>query len=251
MPYDIEMRTLNLSAPPIYECLSYVWESDENSSQIFIDNRYVSITQNLKEALYHVQARHFIWIDAVCIDQSNARERSQQVAKMDRIFESASGVTFWLGPERDNSTAGMRALNWLGSRIDLDENGRLYALHPLDEEHHGISDVKESAPFSVAGWWAIGDVVSGRPWFKRLWIRQEAFLAGPSSVVQCGFHRIPWPHFRDALRCINKKPRPQTYLDVYEEISTFGAQYDEPSFGLRNLRGPFESAICKDPRDRI
>jgi hypothetical protein len=38
-----------------------------------------------------------VWVDAICIDQSNLVERSEQVMLMDRVYSNCSGFLVWLG----------------------------------------------------------------------------------------------------------------------------------------------------------
>lgn len=38
-----------------------------------------------------------LWIDSICIDQSNLAEKSMQVALMGQIYSLASSVMVWLG----------------------------------------------------------------------------------------------------------------------------------------------------------
>jgi hypothetical protein len=38
-----------------------------------------------------------LWVDAVCIDQADDEERSEQVQMMSRIYKNASRVLVWLG----------------------------------------------------------------------------------------------------------------------------------------------------------
>jgi hypothetical protein len=39
----------------------------------------------------------YLWIDALCIDQTKVRERNHQVALMGEIYSHAEGVIVWLG----------------------------------------------------------------------------------------------------------------------------------------------------------
>lgn len=62
--------------------------------------RTLAITRNLFIALQHL--RHgdrprVLWIDAICVDQENLAERSQQVARMADIFSLANRVLVGLG----------------------------------------------------------------------------------------------------------------------------------------------------------
>ncbi|KAK8044319.1 hypothetical protein PG993_004343 [Apiospora rasikravindrae] len=251
----ITFKTFEQSAAPEYECLSYVWGSEEHLKEVEVESSVpgsLFVTQNLDVAIRHLRypdAPRTMWIDAVCIDQANVDERSQQVARMDRIFTKATRVLFWLGPEANQSALGMQALGWLGSRVWIDEYQMPRALDPLDDERYRLSDQFTSAPFSDEEW--LGSVeVMCRPLFTRLWVRQEIFLAGPSSIVQCGNAEMPWLRLLAAVQCLQLKSHPPTihgqHLVVRDFMWTFHWRFD-----LSSLRRTFGSTICKDPRDRI
>jgi len=81
--------------PPQYEALSYVWGSAANPASCKVGqsgNRTIRITENLAVALpylrYTDRAR-ILWIDAICVNQSNLAERSQQVRLMANIYKLA------------------------------------------------------------------------------------------------------------------------------------------------------------------
>jgi hypothetical protein len=42
-----------------------------------------------------------MWIDAICIDQSDLQEKNQQVHMMGRIYQEASCTDIWLGDPKD------------------------------------------------------------------------------------------------------------------------------------------------------
>ncbi|KAM7188397.1 Heterokaryon incompatibility protein (HET) domain containing protein [Rhypophila sp. PSN 637] len=107
--------------PPVYKALSYVWgdDSEANKRPILVNNVEVRVTLNLTLALRRLRAHHtkdlqnnnntnseddndaktlVIWVDAVCINQSDNDERASQVALMGRIYKSCSQVCVWLGP---------------------------------------------------------------------------------------------------------------------------------------------------------
>ncbi|EEH18866.2 hypothetical protein PABG_01185 [Paracoccidioides brasiliensis Pb03] len=87
------------SIPP-YEALSYVWGSGLAQTPIYINDRPIVIKPNLDAALQSLrlptQAR-LLWVDALCIDQSNADERSRQVGYMRLVYKHATQVIVWLG----------------------------------------------------------------------------------------------------------------------------------------------------------
>src|SRR5215471_5848771 len=92
------------SAPSSYEALSYVWGKAVSPSPIFCDGKKIAVTSNLQEALQSLRSPihpRRLWIDAICIDQKNDEERSQQVQIMRLIYKHANRVVVWLGPKSD------------------------------------------------------------------------------------------------------------------------------------------------------
>lgn len=54
-------------------------------------------------------------VDAICINQEDILERSEQVAKMGLIYEKASSVLVWLGPLSLHSGVGMEILRYFAT----------------------------------------------------------------------------------------------------------------------------------------
>lgn len=100
-----------------YLALSYVWgKSDDNNPEILINEKAFKVTPNLEKALTHLEheIKLPIWIDAICINQKDLREKEEQVAQMRNIYHCAVRTIIWLG-EGDNSTGQvMTHLNKIG-----------------------------------------------------------------------------------------------------------------------------------------
>lgn len=120
-----------------------------------------------------------IWIDAVCINQADHKERAEQVFKMKDIYENAAAVIICLGehasPDEAEAALGSvhdiyeTAMHWYGGAVSplADTNsiaGMLSATHPSDE------DYRYDLFSSVAA-------VFKSPWFERLWTIQESGFA--------------------------------------------------------------------------
>jgi hypothetical protein len=110
----VTLEPFHLDVAPDFEALSYTWgpatrENEEADSisptstvlhQIYIDTYPFSVTENLHDALCelsNMETAQFIWIDALCIDQSNLAERSSQVMLMGDIYATAQRLIVWLG----------------------------------------------------------------------------------------------------------------------------------------------------------
>jgi hypothetical protein len=75
----------------------------------------LSITPSLDVALRHLRALSggnatTLWIDQICINQSDVKEKTEQVKVMGRIYRSAEQVRVWLGPAADGSDDLMDAV---------------------------------------------------------------------------------------------------------------------------------------------
>jgi len=105
----------------LYEALSYVWGNEVGSQSIIIDNRCVEITSNLQLALLHLRdddLPRIIWVDAVCINQTDTKEKESQVPLMPEIYARASCVLVWLGPADGDGDQALDAIRRAGERSD-------------------------------------------------------------------------------------------------------------------------------------
>ena len=55
-----------------------------------------------------------VWIDALCINQDDTREREQQIMLMRSIYQHAASLLIWLGEETGDSNLAMDLLRRLG-----------------------------------------------------------------------------------------------------------------------------------------
>ncbi|RAH51660.1 HET-domain-containing protein [Aspergillus piperis CBS 112811] len=97
-----------------YDALSYVWgDQTDGQSNISINNQAFSVGKNLHSALLRLRGFEFertLWVDAICIDQNNMKEKEKQIQNMARIYEQARQVVVWLGEEADNSTQALNSI---------------------------------------------------------------------------------------------------------------------------------------------
>lgn len=105
-PKDIELRmrtfSLKLAEPMRYVAMSYAWGNDSIRHLILVNGWPLFVRTNIFRCLRHLRkrpalyCRRYIWIDSICINQSDHIEKGQQVAMMDRIFGKASFTLIWL-----------------------------------------------------------------------------------------------------------------------------------------------------------
>lgn len=96
---------------PKFEALSYVWGDASLVMPILLGDCLITVTMNLWSALCRLRSHdtlRILWIDALCIDQGNSKERNSQVQMMREIYQSADRVIVWLGEEDENSSLIMQ-----------------------------------------------------------------------------------------------------------------------------------------------
>ncbi|KAK7746681.1 hypothetical protein SLS53_001867 [Cytospora paraplurivora] len=165
---------------PTYDVLSYVWGSKAKPCFVYVskEKRILRITRNLDEAIRHLRyldCPRYIWIDALCIDQGNPEERSRQVAYMGRIYWTAPSVVVWLGPRADNSDGALETLQDIGNQAQFNLiRAQMTGTTDLNHVYRGTPT--RDLPIAGELFIAIAALLQ-RPWFERMWIRQEVFKA--------------------------------------------------------------------------
>lgn len=100
-----------------YHALSYTWGDPKSNDRtipvsgdpdsihaITINGRRAMIGYNLGAALLqlrHVEKDRVLWVDALCIDQNNDGEKSEQFRVMGQIYKQAERIVAWLGEHDD------------------------------------------------------------------------------------------------------------------------------------------------------
>ncbi|EOD43764.1 putative ankyrin and het domain-containing protein [Neofusicoccum parvum UCRNP2] len=213
------LRKASLEENPEYNALSYVWGDPHDTKPILLDGKLFHITVNLEAALRQLAAdlrrrrssHAWLWVDAVCIDQSDTAERTHQVCQMDQIYRHAAQVVVWLGPGSIDSDDAMATLErvcdvaqssktqyWVRSwplfqfqEAPLPDTSTFYIQRALDGVLDALCADSHRELDAVASLYE-------RPWFRRVWILQELALSR-SAVLLCGRTRIEWGRFYAAF----------------------------------------------------
>jgi hypothetical protein len=189
-----------LDASPQYVAISYAWGYIGHTRQIQLEGTIIPVAVSLYgalEALRQSSEATLVWADALCIDQQNRIERTQQVQLMTSIYTKAQSVSIWLGPEdeEDDISLAIDLLRSVAGQADSSEQTRDI-----------ISSSMRTLDFSP--------VVSlfERDYWRRLWVVQEVFHARDITVY-CGSTRLPWSVYKQASRTFREyKAELDSYL---------------------------------------
>lgn len=173
---------ISLTNRPTYSALSYVWGNPNERAPITIEGAVVQVTKKLWLALRNLRSATedlIIWVDAVCINQTDVLERNEQVAMMGDIYAAATSVLIWMGDADDTSNVAFDLMPGIVNKT-------------VDPSAH-----------SEPGNFYFG--LSGRPWFNRVWTMQELAMATNDPVVICGSKSVSWSTFVGAWQVIAKR----------------------------------------------
>ncbi len=130
------LETVALESEPRYTALSYVWGDPSDRLPFILDNYRLLITRNLALALQALQLDDepfVLWRDAICINQDDLKEKSEQVLRMKEVFASASLVIVWLGAATPASNVAMDMFNaYPGNGPLVDQTAKLE--HQINDE---------------------------------------------------------------------------------------------------------------------
>lgn len=158
-----------------YEALSYTWGHDTRLSPIACNGTRINITRNLKEALHdlrYTDRPRVLWVDAICINQSNISEKESQVKIIGDIYHHAKGTIIHLGmffPGINFVFGALRAFHREYQTLmkgGMDLTNVFRSIYP----EIAIEGYAKKIPLYIA-LLAVG-ILSPMPYFTRMWIVQ-------------------------------------------------------------------------------
>lgn len=118
-PIDCNLEHVSMTQSAGYEALSYCWESNETPDSILLNQCPFPVTKSLHSALSALRKStepRILWVDAVCLNQKDNREKSREIWRMLDIYTNATSVVIWLGGASDDSNRAMDHLEYLSSQ---------------------------------------------------------------------------------------------------------------------------------------
>jgi hypothetical protein len=113
-----------------YEALSYVWGDSALVRRITVNGCCLNITASLDIALRRLRRQNsdrLLWVDAICINQTDLTERATQVERMAVVYALAGCVLVCLGSEKDGSNSAFEAIaEAVSENIDYCSSKALY-----------------------------------------------------------------------------------------------------------------------------
>ncbi|KAF2973012.1 hypothetical protein GQX73_g495 [Xylaria multiplex] len=224
---------------PPYSAISYTWGDPAITTHVSINGRRAKIRQNCEDAMIQASSHAhpdcgYIWIDAICIDQENNSEKSDQVAMMGQIYQRASRVFSCVGQHADDSKILMRTM--------FKHRGLLTKISTkclkVDRNRTFVEETESMRQRVLSIFWRLGlrDATIGRhlrafekllerEYFRRTWIKQELFM-GRHITLCCGTEQIPFEALHGLHVILTGPTTPSSFLDplsLGDPLSDVGA----------------------------
>ncbi|KAI1375619.1 heterokaryon incompatibility protein-domain-containing protein [Hypoxylon crocopeplum] len=172
-----------------YDALSWQWGSIDHASGNMInikdkddrgDYKQIVVTSNLLHALRSFR-QTLLWVDMICINQANTKEKERQVARMAEIYKGAQQVY-------EELDVAVKSIDALGNLDDV--------------QHIGNVDIGIR---SKAGLYDLEPLFKllRRGWFSRRWIVQEIGVARKATVY-CGNKQFNWEKLTNAVALLER-----------------------------------------------
>ncbi|KAK1831539.1 heterokaryon incompatibility protein-domain-containing protein [Podospora conica] len=190
-PIVCSLEHVFLSDNPVYEALSYTWGSPTPTCQVQIDGQTVDVQENAAAAMrrlrYKTESRK-LWIDAVCTNQKDLAEKEGQLLLMCTVYEQAEQVVIWLGEPLDStilaitdlkSRFGLRTASFGGIGDSVNSRYLSNLVLPSYPVRNFASGSAWMVSADLENELDVGDIreLLHRPWWKRIWVIQEAVVA--------------------------------------------------------------------------
>jgi len=248
VPFQGKLREVSLDNEIAYEALSYTWGSPEQSSALHCNDSTIPLTLNLQLALSRlrlVDKTRTLWIDQICINQNDMVERGQQVSLMGDIYRKSEVVIIWIGEEEEETPLATGAIRHL-MRCFTDSDGMAMSETEVPNviQHVGLLFVRSNS------WVALRNMFE-RPYFRRMWIVQEAAL-GTRCLVYCGSHIMVWDDLAKAALCLEfDEEREVEAHRVVQIIRRLRGSTYTTDRRLLDLLSQTYNLQCTNPRDKV
>ncbi|KAI1124898.1 heterokaryon incompatibility protein-domain-containing protein [Nemania abortiva] len=247
----VELRLSDGRMKHDYIALSYVWGSNNYTHEIQVGDYRFNVTRNLNLALRNLRRKDRcmrLWVDAICINQNDVNERNHQVQQMRRIYSSALETIIYLGGSTGGHT-GCSAWNFL-------ERHATWATNENGDPDPNLPANKEKEIYFCGELLDVEIDVLARPWFRRLWVLQEAVVSKALSI-QCGLRRISWDDFCKAVLLtprysdqygfnLNRTGQIETVRDIFQARCEYHALH-----GMGHLLPSWSSQVQMRKRNTL
>ncbi|PMD39548.1 hypothetical protein L207DRAFT_460231 [Hyaloscypha variabilis F] len=186
-PIRCTLEVFDLPSAPAYEAISYIWGDPRPRRRIRCNGRRFLVADNLGDAIRNVRRKdedRVIWVDALCVNQSNLGERSHQVLLMRDIYTQSKRTLICLDIK---PSTGSGKVYWqmvykailLVAEWSVSNNWNLNQM--FDPRYK-----KSEFPPQKKEYKALLNRLFSCKWFQRVWVIQEVVVSAEAVFIVNG-----------------------------------------------------------------
>ena len=161
-------------------------ERNQHHKVVELVSRHSNVAEGTQKRNMPVFAEAtFFWVDALCLNQNDLAERSQQILLMSRIYREARTVIAWLGPKDEFTRLGTRTIRTIARQYQKYGDSDIVPYRDVGREAYE----KAGIPYISPQEWVAVAMIYMRTWFTRAWVLQESILAN-DLLMFCGSTQI-------------------------------------------------------------
>ncbi|KAK7973212.1 hypothetical protein PG988_007346 [Apiospora saccharicola] len=202
-----------------FVALSYTWGDPAHTAEILVNGTVVAVRTNLEAALRALRHKQpivegmLVWVDAICINQGDMKERESEVKRMRTIYKFAYDVVVWLGKEDEGSRSAIVMLKTMGASVAGDSQDSLER-----------SIRQDPGMFGAGSWKALG-LLLNRPYWNRVWIMQELAMGTETTPILCGEDTMTWGELYHGVYEFGRRIDDLMFLHIEMESKKAGVDY--------------------------
>lgn len=199
-PIVCQLEHIQLVPDADYEAVSYVWGDATVTKPIMLDGRVYPVTTNLYMGLQFLRLNESprrLWIDSLCINQTDKAERAREIQRMRDIYKCARQVLIWVGNYAPFTRGKVKSIfefvEELAGCCFTEEQDVITRKHGYDSLWSKQQDLCE--------------FVRSRIWFERIWVIQEVsvrpkprwWFPEKSPIIHCGSLQLRFMYLWQAV----------------------------------------------------
>lgn len=239
---DYCLDAFDFKKAPHYIALSYTWGDKRPTGFISINGKKFEIRINLLNFLSTYKTAKYLWIDQICIDQSNDEERSHQVKFMGNIYSQCDFVLVWLRDESTYIPSTQQAARDFNNGIQSYLTKRRGENSPSDDDRF----LKCSTLALLCN-----------SYFNRLWIIQELLLSENVCLLVEGDVEVSWKSLRTKYKelppNIQEIPPSTSWIVEAQPVRFIFASHTSVCVTnyVTTTVGKFYDKKCENPKDKV
>jgi hypothetical protein len=292
-PVTCQLETYPIAESLPYYAISHHYGDPSAVETVLVNGQETQVNRNcwlaLKQAKAQPHPNGLFWVDSLCINQSDLKEKAVQVHQIGAIFSGAHMVWASLGPPSSDSDYVLQKLKSFPSEDPTFSDSTTFGERRDDQQRRTINWLI-SLGDDFGRFAAALKIFGSRPFFSRVWIYQEVFLASDIRIL-FGNEVVDMQALHDISKVCNSLN--YTYLPQHEydykeasmKLSALMAEHDffvnmgpdkdlfaltnlvdqlhQPErkhiktrtfgsmWGLVELQRYFEHVQCQDPWDKV